>query len=50
MYGSSAGAMNLTYYLAEQAEGVDIYHQDIANERFCNMRRLINRNEGVLSV
>lgn len=46
VYGSSAGAMNLTYFLAGQREGTDIYHEDIANERFCNMRRLLHRQEG----
>ncbi|KAK9794392.1 hypothetical protein WJX73_007160 [Symbiochloris irregularis] len=46
VYGSSAGAINLTYFLSGQPEGVDIYHEDIANERFCNMRRLFKRNEG----
>ena len=47
VYGSSAGAINLTYFLTNQIEGVDIYHEDIACERFCDMRRLLNKNEGV---
>ena len=42
MVGSSAGAINATYFLADQREGVDIYHQDIANEQFCDMRRLVH--------
>ena len=44
------GAMNLVYYLAGQREGTDIYHADIANERFCNMKRLLNRHEGQCTV
>ena len=30
MYGASAGALNATYFLSGQREGVDIYHQHIA--------------------
>ena len=40
--GSSAGAINSTYFLAGQREGVDIYHEDIANEQFIDMRRLVH--------
>ncbi len=39
--GSSAGAINATYYLAEQPEGVRIYHEDIANKRFVDLNRLM---------
>ena len=40
VYGSSAGAMNLTYFLAEQPEGVDCYEDDLVDGRFLDVRRL----------
>ena len=43
MYGSSAGAINATYFLSGQREGVDIYSQDIANTDFCDLRRLLQK-------
>eukprot|EP00884_Botryococcus_braunii_P004929 jgi/Botrbrau1/14437/Bobra.0014s0083.1 len=43
VYGSSAGAINLTYFLSGQRQGVDIYHEDIANTRFVNLLRLFRR-------
>ena len=43
VYGSSAGAINATYFLSGQREGVDIYSQDIANTEFCDMRRLLQK-------
>ena len=46
VYGSSAGAMNATYFLAGQREGVTIYSDHIANDRFCDMRRLLKKRKG----
>jgi len=40
VYGSSAGAMNLTYFLAKQPEGVDCYEDDLVDGRFLDVRRL----------
>ena len=40
VYGSSAGAMNLTYYLAGQPEGVAAYQEDLVSGEFLNLRRL----------
>ena len=40
VYGSSAGAMNLTYYLAKQPEGVNAYQEDLVDGRFLDLRRL----------
>mmetsp|Transcript_39726 Transcript_39726/g.55156 ORF Transcript_39726/g.55156 Transcript_39726/m.55156 type:complete len:375 (+) Transcript_39726:73-1197(+) len=41
VYGSSAGAMNLTYFLAEQPEGVRAYIDDLSTPRFVNLMRLL---------
>lgn len=38
--GSSAGAINATYFLSGQNHGVDIYHDKIACEEFISLRRL----------
>ena len=46
VYGSSAGAMNATYFLAGQRDGVNIYSDHIANDRFCDMRRLLRKRKG----
>ncbi len=46
MYGASAGAINATYFLTGQREGVDIYPEDIANKTFCDLGRLVGRNAG----
>jgi predicted patatin/cPLA2 family phospholipase len=43
VYGSSAGAINATYFLSGQRDGVDVYARHIANERFCDLRRLVKR-------
>jgi len=43
VYGSSAGAINATYFLSGQREGVNIYCEDIANRRFVDLRRLVPR-------
>ena len=43
VYGSSAGAINATYFLSGQRDGVNIYREDIANERFVSLRRLVPR-------
>lgn len=42
MYGSSAGAINATYFLSGQREGVHIYTEEIANKDFIDLGRLIN--------
>ncbi|KAK9806904.1 hypothetical protein WJX72_006985 [[Myrmecia] bisecta] len=44
VYGSSAGAINATYFLSDQRTGVDIYTEDIANQQFIDLGRLLNRN------
>ena len=41
VYGASAGAINATYFLTGQREGVDIYAEDIANRTFCDLSRLL---------
>ena len=43
VYGSSAGAINATYFLSGQRDGVSIYREDIANDRFVSLRRLVPR-------
>lgn len=43
VYGSSAGAINATYFLSGQRDGVNIYREDIANDRFVCLRRLVPR-------
>lgn len=45
VYGSSAGAMNATYFLSGQREGVDIYSQDITNTDFIDLRRLLKSKD-----
>ena len=40
VYGSSAGAMNLTYYLAQQPEGVAAYQEDLVGGEFLDLRRI----------
>ena len=40
VYGASAGALNATYFLSGQRDGVEIYHDYIANERFIDLKRL----------
>ena len=42
VYGSSAGAINATYFLSGQRDGVKIYTEEIANKDFIDMGRLIN--------
>lgn len=46
VYGSSAGALNATYFLSGQREGVDIYSQDISNQQFIDLKRLLKRAPG----
>ena len=41
VYGSSAGAMNATYYIAGQPEGVDAYVEDLCDGNFLSLRRLV---------
>lgn len=40
VYGSSAGAMNLTYFLAKQPEGIAAYEEDLVDGRFLDITRL----------
>lgn len=40
VYGSSAGAMNLTYYLAKQPEGVAAYQEDLVGGEFLSLKRM----------
>jgi hypothetical protein len=49
VYGASAGAINATYFLTGQRDGVDIYAEDIANKTFCDLGRLVGRNAGGLT-
>ena len=42
MYGSSAGAINATYFLSGQREGVNIYTDEIACKEFIDLGRLLN--------
>ena len=42
MYGSSAGAINATYFLSGQREGVNIYTDEIACREFIDLGRLLN--------
>lgn len=46
VYGSSAGAINGTYFLSGQRDGVDIYHKHIASTEFIDLKRLLNRKPG----
>ena len=46
VYGSSAGAMNLTYYLANQPEGIRAYEEDLVDGGFLDLRRLPALNRG----
>ncbi len=42
VYGSSAGAINAAYFLAGQARlGTTIYHEDINNRQFIDVRRAL---------
>jgi predicted patatin/cPLA2 family phospholipase len=45
VYGSSAGAMNLTYYLAKQPEGVLAYEEDLVDGAFFDIKRLPKTNK-----
>lgn len=47
-YGSSAGAMNLTYYLAKQPEGVAAYEEDLCDGTFLDLKRHIARRLTVI--
>jgi predicted patatin/cPLA2 family phospholipase len=46
VYGSSAGAINSTYFLSGQRDGVEIYYKHIASTEFIDLKRLINRKPG----
>lgn len=46
VYGSSAGAINGTYFLSGQRQGVDIYHKYIANTEFIDLKRLLSSKPG----
>ncbi|KAI7840064.1 hypothetical protein COHA_006195 [Chlorella ohadii] len=46
VYGSSAGAINSTFFLAGQRTGVQIYHDHIACPEFIDLRRLWSRPSG----
>lgn len=43
VYGSSAGAINGSFFLANQLDAVAIYHDHIASAEFINLRRLLTR-------
>jgi hypothetical protein len=45
--GASAGAINATYFLSGQPEGLDIYADHLAaSDRFLSLRRLLSRGAG----
>lgn len=46
VYGSSAGAINGTYFLSGQRHGVDIYHKHIASTEFIDLKRLLSSKPG----
>lgn len=46
VYGSSAGAINATYFLSGQRDGVNIYTEEIANQQFIDLRRLFKKDQG----
>jgi predicted patatin/cPLA2 family phospholipase len=43
VYGSSAGAVNATYFLSDQRDGVDVYSEHIARPEFIDLARLVRR-------
>ncbi|BDA50943.1 hypothetical protein COCOBI_17-1620 [Coccomyxa sp. Obi] len=45
VYGSSAGAINATYFLSGQRDGVNIYTEEIANQQFIDLRRLFKKDQ-----
>lgn len=45
VYGSSAGAINSTYFLAQDPAGGDIYTNYIANSEFISLYRLLGRRK-----
>lgn len=45
VYGSSAGAINSTYFLAGQRHGVDVYSQDITTTKFIDLKRLLKSKD-----
>ena len=47
-YGSSAGAMNLTYYLANQLEGIRAYEEDLCDGAFLDLSRHVSRRMTVI--
>ena len=47
-YGSSAGAMNLTYYLAKQPEGIRAYEEDLCDGAFLDLKRHVSRRMTVI--
>ena len=46
VYGSSAGAINSTYFLSGQRHGVEIYHKHIASTQFIDLKRLLSSKPG----
>lgn len=46
VYGASAGACNLTYYLAGQIEGVDVYANNLPDSDFIDVKRFIKTRKG----
>uniref|UniRef100_A0A061QSI3 Patatin n=1 Tax=Tetraselmis sp. GSL018 TaxID=582737 RepID=A0A061QSI3_9CHLO len=49
-YGSSAGAINLTYFLTGQREGVDVYAERLTNKAFIDPARIWRRDGWVLDL
>eukprot|EP01024_Parvocaulis_polyphysoides_P034399 TRINITY_DN30442_c1_g1_i1.p1 TRINITY_DN30442_c1_g1~~TRINITY_DN30442_c1_g1_i1.p1 ORF type:complete len:366 (+),score=33.00 TRINITY_DN30442_c1_g1_i1:188-1285(+) len=42
VYGSSAGAINSTYFLTGETHGLSVYIDDISNTQFVDLRRLFS--------
>jgi len=47
VYGSSAGAINGSFFLANDLDAVNIYHDHIASDEFINLRRLLSRGSNL---
>ena len=43
VYGSSAGAINSTYFLSNQTDACNIYTEDICNKDFLDLNRFFNK-------
>ncbi|GMH34266.1 hypothetical protein BSKO_02100 [Bryopsis sp. KO-2023] len=44
VYGSSAGAINATYFLSGQNQGLDVYFEHLSNANFMSFRRMFSKD------